>query len=166
MIKATIYLLGLCALAVIAMIAALILCFSNISWGEYADKGQELAKKRIAEAVNSAIEEGEKAAERHLDTARDDRPSPPPPAGSGVSAAEGRPGPAAGEPVRPAAEEEPGGNGGPRRYHLVRKGETLFSIARNYYGQGRRWRRIARANGIGDPSQIRIGARLEIPGAD
>lgn len=46
--------------------------------------------------------------------------------------------------------------------HTVRRGQTLYSIARTY---GVPLERIAAANGIQDPSRVRAGARLLIPGA-
>ncbi|MCU0507200.1 MAG: LysM peptidoglycan-binding domain-containing protein [Anaerolineae bacterium] len=45
--------------------------------------------------------------------------------------------------------------------HVVRSGETLASIARNY---GVSASAIARANGISNPDLIRVGQRLVIPG--
>ena len=45
--------------------------------------------------------------------------------------------------------------------HVVQAGETLFSIARRY---GVPLRAVAAANGIEDPSRIRSGVRLTIPG--
>ncbi len=46
--------------------------------------------------------------------------------------------------------------------HVVRRGETLWRIARSY---GVPLLELARANGIADPSRIRAGQRLTIPGA-
>ena len=131
MIKAIVYLLGLCTLAVLMMIGALILCFSNVEWGEYADKGKDLAKERIAEAVKSALDDNGVQVE------------PEPRARA----------PAAEPPVEVAS----------RNIHWVQKGETLFSIARRYYNDGWRWQEIASANGIDDPSGLKVGTRLVIP---
>ena len=51
------------------------------------------------------------------------------------------------------------------RYHVVGGGETLSSIAQQYYGQQRHWRVIYLANTeiIKDPQKISIGWRLRIP---
>jgi len=46
-------------------------------------------------------------------------------------------------------------------WHVVRPGETLWRIARRY---GVTVEEIARANGIPDPSRVRAGRRLFIPG--
>lgn len=46
-------------------------------------------------------------------------------------------------------------------YHTVRKGETLWRIANTY---GVDMEAIARANGIRDPSDIKVGQELFIPG--
>lgn len=56
--------------------------------------------------------------------------------------------------VAPAVTQVgPGAGGGaiaPRpRYHVVTAGETLYSIARDYYGTGARWELLAGANGFG-----------------
>ena len=51
------------------------------------------------------------------------------------------------------------------RYHTVAKKETLYSLARTYYGDHHRWKDIFEANRmqIDDPNRIRIGQRLLIP---
>ena len=49
--------------------------------------------------------------------------------------------------------------------HTVQKGETLFGLARKYYGNQRQWRRIYQANRnrIADPQRIKAGMKLIIP---
>lgn len=47
-------------------------------------------------------------------------------------------------------------------YHTVTKGQTLYRISRTYQVNETY---LARVNGISDPSQLRIGTRLFIPGA-
>ena len=51
------------------------------------------------------------------------------------------------------------------REHTVVKNDTLFGIARQYYGDATRWKDIYRANAgtISDPNRIRVGDRLVIP---
>lgn len=49
------------------------------------------------------------------------------------------------------------------RRHTVKAGETLFSIAVRYYGNGAYWDRIASANGIRDIRAISVGQVLTIP---
>jgi len=51
------------------------------------------------------------------------------------------------------------------RYHTVAKKDTLYAIARTYYGDHRRWKDIYEANraDISDPNKIRVGQRLLIP---
>lgn len=49
--------------------------------------------------------------------------------------------------------------------HVVKAGETLWSITTRYYGDGHQWRAVARRNGIatsGDTA-LRIGSTLIIP---
>lgn len=47
-------------------------------------------------------------------------------------------------------------------YHIVRRGQTLTAIARSY---GVSVDRLAKVNGIADPSRLLAGARLTIPKA-
>jgi nucleoid-associated protein YgaU len=47
--------------------------------------------------------------------------------------------------------------------HIVQKGDTLSEISRAYYGTSRKWRDIAEANKIADPSRLQVGMRLTIP---
>lgn len=65
----------------------------------------------------------------------------------------GRSGAPAGRPV--AAEGEKEG-----QVHIVAAGETLYAIAKRY---GVDPNRLARENGIDDPTTLRIGQRLAIP---
>jgi len=49
--------------------------------------------------------------------------------------------------------------------YIVKPGDTLGSIAREFYGDGRRWRTILNANSdkIDDPRNLRVGTELVIP---
>lgn len=49
------------------------------------------------------------------------------------------------------------------RVCVVKKDDTLRSIARRELGDERRWREIASANPDVDPSKMRIGTRLKLP---
>ncbi|MDY7010425.1 MAG: LysM domain-containing protein [Planctomycetota bacterium] len=51
----------------------------------------------------------------------------------------------------------------PVRTHTIRKGDTLWSLAKDFYGSGRRWKEIAAANGIADESKLPVGKVLRIP---
>ena len=71
--------------------------------------------------------------------------------------------PAAETPVvteTPAAGEA--GNG-PGSTYTVQKGDTLFSIARQAYGNGGQWQRIANANPGLSPSTLKAGTKIAIP---
>jgi nucleoid-associated protein YgaU len=56
------------------------------------------------------------------------------------------------------------GMGGGRQHTVVQK-DTLYSLARQYYGDHTKWRQIYEANRtqISDPNKIRVGQRLLIP---
>src|SRR3990167_7460913 len=45
----------------------------------------------------------------------------------------------------------------------LRPGQTLWDIARQVYGDGRMWRRIAAANKIDNPRKLRRGRLIRIP---
>jgi hypothetical protein len=49
--------------------------------------------------------------------------------------------------------------------HQVRKGDTLYSLARQYYNDQARWRDIFNANRakLGNPNSLPLGTRLVIP---
>lgn len=47
--------------------------------------------------------------------------------------------------------------------YTVKQGDTLWDLADKYYGDGSRWREIAKANNVNDPRLLQIGANLTIP---
>lgn len=49
--------------------------------------------------------------------------------------------------------------------HRVAKGDTLYGLARRYYGDGKAWTRIAEANRdiVQSPERIPVGTSLRIP---
>ncbi len=49
------------------------------------------------------------------------------------------------------------------RIHRVAAGDSLYSIARRYYGDGARWRSVLDANGLYDSHELRVGQELLIP---
>lgn len=51
------------------------------------------------------------------------------------------------------------------RVHTVQRGDTLYKLARQYYGEQRRWKDIYEANRsrLPDPNQLRVGSKLVIP---
>lgn len=48
-------------------------------------------------------------------------------------------------------------------YHVVVRGDTLWGIAKRYYGNGNRYPEIAKANNIANPDIIHVGQKLLIP---
>ncbi len=49
--------------------------------------------------------------------------------------------------------------------HIMSDDDTLYSIAKKYYGRGSAWRLIAKANKLKNPNKIPLGTRLVIPSA-
>ncbi len=49
--------------------------------------------------------------------------------------------------------------------HVLQAGESLYGLARKYYGDQQQWRRIYQANRnrISDPSKVKVGMKLIIP---
>lgn len=47
--------------------------------------------------------------------------------------------------------------------YIVQPKDTLWSIAVKVYGDGKKWRQIADANGISDPKKLAAGQSLVIP---
>jgi nucleoid-associated protein YgaU len=50
-----------------------------------------------------------------------------------------------------------------RRQHVVSTGDSLQSIATANYGSPNRWRAVAEANGIDDPTRLRPGQAVYLP---
>jgi 5'-nucleotidase len=70
--------------------------------------------------------------------------------------------PAAG-PAPVAAAPTGGAAAGPGSSYTVKKGDTLFSIAKNAYGNGNQWQRIAQANPGLSPTTLKAGKTIVIP---
>ncbi|MBR5163329.1 MAG: LysM peptidoglycan-binding domain-containing protein [Schwartzia sp.] len=49
------------------------------------------------------------------------------------------------------------------KYHTVRQGDSLWSLAAKEYGDAGEWRAIAEANGISNPRRLRTGETLVVP---
>lgn len=47
--------------------------------------------------------------------------------------------------------------------YTIKKGDTLYSIARNRYGDGKQWTRIAQANPGIDPQKLAVGQVIILP---
>lgn len=60
------------------------------------------------------------------------------------------------------AKKKSGSKGG--KSYSVKKGDTLWALAEKYYGDGTKWKLIAKANGVKDPRKLQIGTKLTIPG--
>lgn len=49
------------------------------------------------------------------------------------------------------------------RFHIIKKGETLISISREYYGDDSQVKAICELNGIANCDTIQIGQKIELP---
>lgn len=50
-----------------------------------------------------------------------------------------------------------------QKTYTVKKGDTLFAIAKNNYGTGRDWQKIVAANPGLEPSKLKVGQQIVIP---
>ena len=67
---------------------------------------------------------------------------------------------------RPNSSDMGGGSGTANaRTHLVKSGETLWGLAKKYYGNGAQYQKIFQANTdiLKDPNLIYVGQKLVIP---
>jgi nucleoid-associated protein YgaU len=52
-----------------------------------------------------------------------------------------------------------------QKTHVVKTGETLYQIAKEYYGRGDKWTLIVKANPKISPTKVHVGDKLFIPAA-
>lgn len=69
------------------------------------------------------------------------------------------------EPIaaQPAAAVAPAPVAASGQTYTVKKGDTLFHIAKERYGDGKQWQKIASANPGVTPSSLRVGQTLVVP---
>ena len=56
-----------------------------------------------------------------------------------------------------------GKKGAKNKTYIVKRGDSLTSIAARKLGSASRWREIGKLNGIRDPKNIKVGQRLKLP---
>ena len=49
------------------------------------------------------------------------------------------------------------------KVYTIRSGDSLFQIARKFYGDGEQYRKLASYNGLSDPNNLRVGMKLRLP---
>ncbi|PID56443.1 hypothetical protein CSB45_11360 [candidate division KSB3 bacterium] len=49
------------------------------------------------------------------------------------------------------------------KVYTIRSGDSLFQIARKFYGDGEKYRNLASYNGLSDPDNLRVGMKLRLP---
>lgn len=64
------------------------------------------------------------------------------------------------QPAAGAAATTPAS--GPQK-HVIAKGDTLWDLAKSFYGDGALWAKISEANGKPAPRHLHVGTELEIP---
>jgi len=53
--------------------------------------------------------------------------------------------------------------GAANKSYTIKKGDTLFSIAKSQFGSGRDWQKLVSANPGLDPQKLRVGQQIVIP---
>ncbi|WP_155389010.1 LysM peptidoglycan-binding domain-containing protein [Catellatospora paridis] len=111
-------------------------------------------------------EEAKKAQEAQAQTQAQAQAAPaPPPAAPPITepAAAPKPAPPAAAAPKPAAPTPKAPAPQAERTYKVKSGDTLWDIAAQYYGDGRQYMKIAKANNIANPNLINVGVVLKIP---
>lgn len=91
------------------------------------------------------------------------KPAAPAPAAT-TAAPAATPAPAPAAPATPAPPTTtPAAAAAAARKYVVEKGDSLWKIAAEKYGDGALWQRIAKANTLKHPNHIEIGEELELP---
>lgn len=49
------------------------------------------------------------------------------------------------------------------QYYTIKKGDTLGSISKKFYGTTKYWKEIAKTNNISNPAGLRVGKKIKIP---
>jgi nucleoid-associated protein YgaU len=84
--------------------------------------------------------------------------TPPPATPAGPVVADASP---AAPPADPGAAT--GANKSAGRTYTIQKGDTLFRIAKDQYGDGRKWQQIAAANPGLNANAIKVGQKIVLP---
>jgi len=135
-IRGLVYLTGLVTLGLVACVIAVSHKVHEWPWGEYVREGSEILAEKLDPRVKG----------ESRDTTKD------------TASERGDNEPEHEEFIRPAPT--------PRHVrHTVRRGDTLYKLSRRYYGNPLFWERIADANDIRKPSDMRVGRVLVIPQA-
>ncbi len=88
----------------------------------------------------------------------DVRPGPQPVAEAGYAPAPAPEPLVTQTPSTPGPTAQAGGSS-----YTVQKGDTLFRIAKQHYGDGKQWQRIAAANPGLSPQSLKAGQKVYIP---
>lgn len=65
----------------------------------------------------------------------------------------------------PSSSDNAASTATPGGTHVVKQGETMQTIAKQYYGAMSKWQSIAKANPTVDPNLMKVGTKLRIPAA-
>lgn len=66
------------------------------------------------------------------------------------------------QPAATSGDASAPATSGPQK-HVIAKGDTLWDLAKSFYGEGSLWKKISEANGKPAPRALHVGTELEIP---
>ncbi|WP_144122349.1 LysM peptidoglycan-binding domain-containing protein [Catellatospora sichuanensis] len=130
-------------------------------WGKKKKEEEEAKKAQEAQAQAQAQAAPPQAAPAPAAPP----PAAPPPAAPPITEPAAAPKPAAPAAAAKPAAPTPKAPPAPKaeRTYKVKSGDTLWDIAAQYYGDGRQYMKIAKANNIANPNMINVGVVLKIP---
>lgn len=141
-IKGLVYLTGLVTIGLVACVVAVAHKVHKWPWGEYVRDGSEMIADKLDPRERDSSRDGGRDGSGQRQVSHQDA--------EGARQWEGFASPVAGAGLA---------------RHTVRRGDTLYALAKRYYDDPLFWRRIARANDIRTPSDMRAGRVIVIPRA-
>jgi 5'-nucleotidase len=66
-------------------------------------------------------------------------------------------------PARQVAQKSPAKRSNSGQKYTIKKGESLWSIAEDKYGDGNKWKKIAAANPKVNPDRVMVGQTIVLP---
>jgi len=127
---------------------------ANSPYTPYTDGRIAEAKAMMEEEKSEEMTEDASMKEENMETATDEAKAEEPAADASMEKTEM----AAAEADKPAMAD---GN-----MHEVVAGDNLWNLAKQFYGDGSKWKMIAEANPDINPKNLKVGSKLNVPAAN
>lgn len=131
----------------------------TLSMGEPAEEASASKSNSNSDSAEAAASKPQEGQSPSLAQAA---PADPPAA---VARSASKPAPSPVEASKAKVEAQPTHKPAANSRYQVKYGDTLWSIARDHYGNGLDWQKIAQANDITNPKQLWVGRELLLPPA-